>query len=1153
MTVNQSVRPLMVILAMSLMTIPALARNAGEPGFVTRKVMDLSAAGTSFMQVPVFSLSRQQEQPQASEALGNFTMTGINRQVLGDLVASRPEFIEVTLPRRGTTAITLLLYRVNISGNGFTLQTNDGRSFGEYNPVVHYRGMVENDPQSVASVSFSQEETMALISTGEGNYVLGKMDLPGTNGNNYNDHRYVFYNDRDLLVPFVYDCGTNTSGLPRDPLPVPNGNTPSVQSTNCVDWFWETDYDIFVGKGSLANVNSYMQGVFNQVSTLYNNDGISITLQTLYVWTSTDPYTGPSTSNYLSQFGANRTSFTGDLANLMGYNGGGGVAYVDGLCASNQFRMGYCGIGSTFNNVPTYSWTVEVVTHEEGHLLGSYHTHDCVWNGNNTAIDGCGDQAGYNGSGNCATGPLPASGTIMSYCHLVGSVGINFNNGFGPQPTAVMLGNVNTSTCLAPCSSCQPPNQPGSISGQTSYCLPSSQTYSIVSVMGATSYSWTLPSGWTGSSTTNTITVTQGTTGGTISVTADNSCGSSPARTLTVTGNAGPGQAGNLTGSTSVCQGTVNVYKISPVSGATSYTWSLPSGWTGTSTIDSIMATAGASGGTISVYASNACGNSSTRTLTVGVTALPAQPGNISGATSTCQGSVQTYSISAVSGATSYTWTLPGGWNGNSTSTSISTTPGSSGGTISVAANNTCGSGNQRTLTVSVNAIPAQPGTISGNVTVCTGTSYVYSVQPVSGATIYNWTLPSGWTGSSTTNSITAVAGSVAGTISVSAGNTCGTSTVRTLATTLGASPAQPGTITAAGGNTKVCPGSVKTYSIAAVSGATSYNWTPPVGATVTSGQGTVSVTVTYNAGFTANGTLSVTAVNNCAASAPRTLAITRNNPSRPSVISGSNFGLCNSQPANYSVTNVSGMTYNWTTAFNTANVTNGQGTNNVTVAFNPGYLLDTLKVTASNACGVSPVRVLTLKAIPAQPAAINGTASPCSGQQNVPYATTAVSSAISYTWTVPSGAKIFDGTVLSTSNTLTTTATSVTVNFGTVAGSVKVKANNSCGSSANRSLTVSFGCREAESSPAGLTLAEVYPNPGNGQFHVRFASGSSGSGTILVRDMTGKLMHQSTNEILNGDNDLVIDALHMAPGIYLLELIGPGSGTIKTRISVME
>jgi hypothetical protein len=52
---------------------------------------------------------------------------------------------------------------------------------------------------------------------------------------------------------------------------------------------------------------------------------------------------------------------------------------------------------------------------------------------------------------------------------------------------------------------------------------------------------------------------------------------------------------------------------------------------------------------------------------------------------------------------------------------------------------------------------------------------------------------------------------------------------------------------------------------------------------------------------------------------------------------------------------------------------------------------------------------------------------------------------------------------------------------------------------------------------------------------------------------MTGKLMHQSTNEILNGDNDLVIDALHMAPGIYLLELIGPGSGTIKTRISVME
>jgi hypothetical protein len=67
-------------------------------------------------------------------------------------------------------------------------------------------------------------------------------------------------------------------------------------------------------------------------------------------------------------------------------------------------------------------------------------------------------------------------------------------------------------------------------------------------------------------------------------------------------------------------------------------------------------------------------------------------------------GSSQTYSISAVSGATSYTWTLPSGWSGSSTSTSITTTAGSAGGTISVSANNSCGAGAARTLAVSVSS-----------------------------------------------------------------------------------------------------------------------------------------------------------------------------------------------------------------------------------------------------------------------------------------------------------------------------------------------------------------------------------------------------------------------------------------------------------------
>jgi len=322
---------------------------------------------------------------------------------------------------------------------------------------------------------------------------------------------------------------------------------------------------------------------------------------------------------------------------------------------------------------------------------------------------------------------------------------------------------------------CEPPAQPGSITGSTSVCQGSSQTYSIEAVSGATSYTWTLPSGWSGSSTTTSITATAGASGGTISVTANSSCGTSTSRTLSVSVTAIPSQPGAISGETNVTTGQSYTYSIGAVSGATSYSWTIPSGWSGSSTTTSITVVADAHGGDISVTANNNCGSSSPRTLAVSTCDPPAQPGSITGSTSVCQGSSQTYSIEAVSGATSYTWTLPSGWSGSSTTTSITTTAGASGGTISVTANSSCGTSTSRTLSVSVTAIPSHPGAISGETNVTTGQSYTYSIGAVSEATSYTWTLPFGWSGSSTSTSITATAGA-AGSISVTANNSCGSS-----------------------------------------------------------------------------------------------------------------------------------------------------------------------------------------------------------------------------------------------------------------------------------------------------------------------------------------------------------------------------------------
>jgi hypothetical protein len=605
-----------------------------------------------------------------------------------------------------------------------------------------------------------------------------------------------------------------------------------------------------------------------------------------------------------------------------------------------------------------------------------------------------------------------------------------------------------------PCSS---PSQPGAITGSTSVCQGSSQTYSIGAVTGATSYTWTLPSGWSGSSNTTSITATVGASGGTISVTANNSCGSSTPRTLSVSVTAIPAQPGAITGSTSVCRGSSQTYSISAVSGAISYTWTLPSGWSGSSSSTSITATAGASSGTISVAANNSCGSSSARTLNVSILTLDQSAHEITGPTSVCKGSIQTYSISPVSGATYYTWHLPPYWTGSSTSTSINVTVGSGSGSVSVQASNSCGSGAPSNLSVSVTATPAQPGSITGSTSVCQGSSQTYSISSVSGATSYSWTLPSGWSGSSTSTSITATTGASGGTISVTANNSCGSSTPRTLSVSVTATPAQPGLIT---GQTTVCQGSSQTYSIIPVSGATSYTWTLPSGWIGTSTSSTINATIGGN-----GGTISVTADNSCGSSLQSIMSITVTAlPPQPGAIAGSTT-ITRGSSQTYSISAVAGATsYTWTLP---SGWSGSSTSTSITATAGVEALSGNISVAANNSCGSGDPNAINVIVSdcnpPAQPASITGQTAVCQGSSQT-YSITAVSGATSYTWTLPSG---WSGS---------STSTSITATTGASGGSISVTANNSCGSSAPRTLAVSVTVLPPQ---PGTISGEINVTPG--------------------------------------------------------------------------
>ena len=294
------------------------------------------------------------------------------------------------------------------------------------------------------------------------------------------------------------------------------------------------------------------------------------------------------------------------------------------------------------------------------------------------------------------------------------------------------------------------PAQPGTITGNLAPCTGLNQTYSIAAVTGATTYTWTVPTGWTilsGQGTTS-ITTSVSLNNGNISVTAGNAtCGNSAARTAAVTVGSTPNTPGPISGNTVVCGNASQTYSVAAVAGATGYNWVLPAGWVitaGTNT-NTITVTPSGTSGNISVSASNSCGTSASSVFAVTAGSTPAAPGPVSGNATVCAGSANTYSVPSTAGLT-YAFTVPTGWSFTQSGSSIATVAGSSGNITVTATNGACGTSAATTFPVLVNPVltPAvtTSNTSTGN-TICSGTNLTFTATGTGGGTnpSYQWKL----------------------------------------------------------------------------------------------------------------------------------------------------------------------------------------------------------------------------------------------------------------------------------------------------------------------------------------------------------------------------------------------------------------------------
>jgi len=382
---------------------------------------------------------------------------------------------------------------------------------------------------------------------------------------------------------------------------------------------------------------------------------------------------------------------------------------------------------------------------------------------------------------------------------------------------------------------------------------------------------------------------------------------------------------GTVTGPSPACPGNTLTFSIAPVAGATSYMWSSIDATTtivngqGTTSADILFGNlpTGQSTYPLSVIAVNQCGNSVPRTFAP--RGKISQP-NFSGATPSviCQNTNGvTFSVTPVSGASSYSWTITGSGativgpaNGSSVTVDFGTY---SSVTINVTASNACMTTPARTKTIT--STPAVPGTVTGQSYPCPGGTYVYSVSPVVGASTYNWSGPAGSVVTGNSNSVSITFGpSVPGgsNVSVSATGSCSnTSTLRLKGVASGI-PNIPSTIS--GPASGQCGQLGVSYSAVPNSNqplATSYTWSVNNGSTIAGPNNFSAVSVDFPATFT-NVNVSVVSNNACGSSNPRNLSVNAF-PSIPVSISG-NATPCAGNVETYCATGSAGATgFIWT------------------------------------------------------------------------------------------------------------------------------------------------------------------------------------------------------------------------------------------------
>jgi hypothetical protein len=322
-------------------------------------------------------------------------------------------------------------------------------------------------------------------------------------------------------------------------------------------------------------------------------------------------------------------------------------------------------------------------------------------------------------------------------------------------------------------------------------------------------------------------------------------------------------------------------------------------------------------------------------------------------------------------------------------------------------------------------------------------------------------------------------------------------------------------------------------YSVTNVAGLT-YTWTVPSGSSITSGQGTNLVTITLG---TMSGNIQVIPSNLCGNGPSSSMVVTPDLlPYQPSTLSGQS-APCQGSLQTYSVSEVAGVTYNWTVPSGST-ITAGQGSNSISLTI--GSTNGIIEVMPGNACGngISRTLAVTVSDVPGIASTPIGPSIVDLAYTNTSnYSTPGASNANSYQWDLT---PVAAGTIVG--NGLSATVTWVNY-LGLV--DIRVKAINACGEGTWSAVKTTQVINTTGIQHVRSEEVSVFPSPSHGTFTVDL-SGKTGEGKMKIYSTTGKELFSRT---IVANSAVEVDT-QLTPGVYIL-VIELNGETLKSKLLI--